>query len=769
LERTWIVLLEAAAEASGSPIGPGTLRELMAAMAFGEIVGLYDPHRYAIQLWIAGATPAEALFTATARWGEAVHRLGLDGWTLQRTEVLTPEEFQRECSARGTGTGPVPAPRIGDDGDELLRSAFCDSLTGLATLALFRDRVRVAVSAGAPAGRRFALLLVDIDRFGAVSRDLGCTYGDQVLVELARRLGHLAGPVRSLARLADDEFVLLVEEAEGPCDADAVAVRLLEAVRAPVMVNGRPIVLTGSVGVAPMAPDADLEEQLRRAGTAMCAAKEAGGDRHQWYEDGLAADSGRLDFDPLCVPDRQAYATLLQRTALAANECSSWEDAAAIVLHQVCAHTGWRAGHLWLADETGTRLEPGGVWHVSGPEPLNRFRRYVESAASTAEGLARGVLFTGQPAWTTAVTKPSWVDDEVVRDAGINGAVAVPVLIGAQVVGVLEFFCGRPIAPDGSLLDVLAGVGAQLARMFERARSAAALARSEDRCRMLADSLPALVWASGPDADCTFFNRRWLDFTGRTMEQELGGGWENGLHPDDVNLRRQAYLDAFDWRRPLEVEYRLRRADGEYRWMLDRGSPVFEGGEFSGYVGGCVDVTDRRRAEAELRDKENRFRILVEKTDVMIVVLGADGTLIEEFVPAANLGYEAGTERGRLGFDHLHPDDIETAAAEFARVLVHPGPGDPFECRVRHADGSWRWLRAVATNLLDHPSVRGIVVTAVDITAQRSLAEKLRAMEARLCQATEQLLERAVAPAPNRWAVPTRRRPSARRASGDRS
>jgi PAS domain S-box-containing protein len=253
------------------------------------------------------------------------------------------------------------------------------------------------------------------------------------------------------------------------------------------------------------------------------------------------------------------------------------------------------------------------------------------------------------------------------------------------------------------------------------------------------------------------------------MEQELGGGWENGLHPDDVNLRRQAYLDAFDWRRPLEVEYRLRRADGEYRWMLDRGSPVFEGGEFSGYVGGCVDVTDRRRAEAELRDKENRFRILVEKTDVMIVVLGADGTLIEEFVPAANLGYEPGTERGRLGFDHLHPDDIEAASAEFARVLVHPGPGDPFECRVRHADGSWRWLRAVATNLLDHPSVGGIVVTAVDITDQKRLAEKLRAVEARLCQATEQLLERAVAPAPNRWAVPTRRRPSARRASGDRS
>ena len=757
MERTWIVLLEAAADTSGSPIGPGTLRELMANMAFGEIVGLHNPRRYAIQLRIAGASPAEALFTATARWEEAVRRLGLEWWTLQRTEVLTPEEFQRDCELDDGDEDSGSTPGIGSEGDELLRSVFCDSLTGFPTLALFRDRVRMVVSGGDSAGRRFALLVVDIDRFGTVNRDLGYTYGDQVLVELAGRLDHLADSVRAVARLAGDEFVLLVDDTV--TSSSGVAAHLLEAVRAPIMVSGRPVVLTASVGMAPMGPAFDLGERLLHAGTAMCAAKEAGGDRYQRYEVGLTADTTRLDFDADCVPDRRAYVTLLQRTALAANECSSVEEASAIVLHQVCAHTGWRAGHLWLADEAGARLEPSGVWHVSGPEPLDRFRRHVESGA-LADGLAGGALLSGKPAWTAGVTpEPAWVDHEAAQGAGIGAAVAVPVLVGAEVVAVLEFFCPRPISPDGSLLDVLAGVGAQLARMFERARAKAALARSEDRYRMLADSVPALVWACGPDARTTFFNRRWLDFTGRTMEQELGDGWADGVHEDDVAPRMRAYLDAFDRRQPFELEYRLRRADGEYRSVLDRGSPVYENGAFAGYVGGCIDVTDRRRAEDETRSKEIRFRALVEKADVMIVVLGADGTVIEEFVPAGNLGYEPGTELGRLGFDYLHPDDLEAAAVEFASVLVHPGPARPFECRVRHADGSWRWLRAVADNMLDNPSVQGIVVTSIDITEHKLLSEEVGALKARLQQAEEELLlERPVARAGSRWAVPARRR-----------
>jgi PAS domain S-box-containing protein len=281
----------------------------------------------------------------------------------------------------------------------------------------------------------------------------------------------------------------------------------------------------------------------------------------------------------------------------------------------------------------------------------------------------------------------------------------------------------------------MAGVGAQLGRISERTRAADQLARSEERYRTLADTLPSLIWMAGADVNCTFVNRRWLEFTGRSLEQELGHGWVEAVHPDDVVRCIQTFINAFDRREPIELELRKRRADGEYRWLLTRGGPMFDHGEFVGYVGTSIDISDRHQAQVDLRDEEVRFRTLVGSSDVMIVVLAADGTLIDEFLPATGLGYQAGEGLGRLGFDYLHPDDLERAATEFAAALAHPGRSRSFECRVRHADGSWRWLRAMPNNMLADPRVRGLVVTATDITDTKALLERLRVAEERLRQA----------------------------------
>jgi PAS domain S-box-containing protein len=124
---------------------------------------------------------------------------------------------------------------------------------------------------------------------------------------------------------------------------------------------------------------------------------------------------------------------------------------------------------------------------------------------------------------------------------------------------------------------------------------------SPERFRNVANSLPGLIWLAGTDKLCTWFNKAWLDFVGRTMEQEIGNGWAENVHSDDFDRCLKTYVTSFDARIPFRMEYRLRYRDGSYRWLLDEGTPLFEeSGEFTGYVGSCLDIHDQKRVEEEL-------------------------------------------------------------------------------------------------------------------------------------------------------------------------
>ena len=136
----------------------------------------------------------------------------------------------------------------------------------------------------------------------------------------------------------------------------------------------------------------------------------------------------------------------------------------------------------------------------------------------------------------------------------------------------------------------------------EGKRAEQALREVEQRFRQLADALPVLVWVSDVSKACTWFNKCWLDFSGRPLEELVGDGWVEDVHPDDRARCMSIYATHFDARQPFAMEYRLRRHDGEYRWVEDDGTPWFDSnGKFVGYVGSCVDFTDRKRAEDTLR------------------------------------------------------------------------------------------------------------------------------------------------------------------------
>jgi PAS domain S-box-containing protein len=178
---------------------------------------------------------------------------------------------------------------------------------------------------------------------------------------------------------------------------------------------------------------------------------------------------------------------------------------------------------------------------------------------------------------------------------------------------------GKRIDVSLTVSPVKDGEGAVIAAsaiardITQRKRIEAALRESEARFRMMADTAPVMVWMAGPDTHCTFVNKRWLEFTGRSLEEEIGDAWITGVHPHDLDRCHDTYQSSFKSEQPFMMEYRLRRHDGEYRWMIDTGVPLFDPtGSFAGYIGTCIDLTERKEMEDQLRktvkEKESLLR-----------------------------------------------------------------------------------------------------------------------------------------------------------------
>ncbi len=160
------------------------------------------------------------------------------------------------------------------------------------------------------------------------------------------------------------------------------------------------------------------------------------------------------------------------------------------------------------------------------------------------------------------------------------------------------------------------------------------------------DTAPVMIWVSGPDKLCTWFNKPWLEFTGRTMEQEYGNGWVAGVHPGDLDRCMETYISHFDRHVPFRMEYRLRRADGEHRWILDTGVPRFNAdGAFLGYIGSCMDINSIKQAELGLKDKVAGHDIALDALDRIA------GGIAHEF---SNL---VGALVGHLWFIRKNADD----------------------------------------------------------------------------------------------------------------
>jgi len=200
-----------------------------------------------------------------------------------------------------------------------------------------------------------------------------------------------------------------------------------------------------------------------------------------------------------------------------------------------------------------------------------------------------------------------WRDEALTR--GYRSSASFPLTVFGKVRGTISMYAEEPYFFNNDETRLLDELARNLSHAIEfseqeqaRQKAEAALLDSQQLFSTVTNTSPALIWMSGLDQGCIWFNMPWLDFTGRSLDEELGEGWTAGVHPEDLTHCLKVYSEAFEARQPFAMEYRLRRHDGEYRWLLDQGQPRYDSvGDFAGYIGSCLDITDHRTLEKQLR------------------------------------------------------------------------------------------------------------------------------------------------------------------------
>ena len=228
-------------------------------------------------------------------------------------------------------------------------------------------------------------------------------------------------------------------------------------------------------------------------------------------------------------------------------------------------------------------------------------------------------LLSGEVAFASdldALPEEALAEKEYFREKGIVSAAAVPLGVSGDVNGAISFLTTHDrVSWTADLINQLRIIGEILWNALKRKRameelldSQVILRESEERFRRVASTAPVMIWMAGADKLCTYFNLPWLQFTGRSLEEEFGNGWTKGVHPDDLPRCSETYARAFDRPEPFQMEFRLQRYDGEYRWMFDQGVPRFNSdGSFAGYIGSCIDITDRKLAQEALSDMSRKL------------------------------------------------------------------------------------------------------------------------------------------------------------------
>lgn len=384
---------------------------------------------------------------------------------------------------------------------------------------------------------------------------------------------------------------------------------------------------------------------------------------------------------------------------------------------------------------------PALLGYAYGVTSLYKINPYSSIAVHTAGLfllLGAGILAIRPERGMMALVTRDHVGGYLVRRL-LPVAVILPVIVGwlqlkGQRIGWYDTTFGIALLVT-AYLTAFVGIIWTVARSTDhteakRRETEAALRESEVRFRNLADSAPVLIWMSGTDRGCVYFNKSWLDFTGRTLQQELGNGWAKGVHPADLDRCLDHYVTSFDAHAPFSMEYRLRHVSGAYRWILDSGIPrIAEDGAFLGYIGACIDITEQKASAQSLEIQRTFLRQVIDTDPNFIfakdrqgrfvlanrAVADAYGTTVENLIGRTDAEFNSNRDE----VDFFRKMDLEVMDTLQERFI----PEEP----ITDANGRQRWVQTVKRPLVGEDGTAQFVLgSATDITDHKRAEERFR-------------------------------------------
>jgi PAS domain S-box-containing protein len=432
------------------------------------------------------------------------------------------------------------------------------------------------------------------------------------------------------------------------------------------------------------------------------------------------------------------FVQLLQEIAIAANQATSIDAALRTAIAQICMHIGWPVGHVYLTrDGQAPALVSTDIWYLADPDRFAVFRAITEALSVASSGdLVERVRMRGKAEWVTDLTAfHDMPRASLISDVGICAGFAFPVLVGAEVVAVLEFFATAPRELDAALLDVMAHVGAQLGRVIERAHAERSLREREERYRLIAENTSDLIQIFDHAGRFTYASPSHAHVLGVDPIELIGARPEDLTHPDDQAALCERWNDLIAKPGTAHATFRARHVDGSWRW-IEASVTATQWQGANCIVSVARDVTERRQAEEQLR----RLSQAVEQSTSTIVITDTHG-YIEYANPAfaKTTGYTITEALGQ----HTRIFKSGRTSPEAYRQLwetITSGNEWRGEFRNKKKNGELYWESAVISPIKNAEGViTSFLAVKEDITARKRAEADLRVAEARYSTLIEQI------------------------------